>query len=500
MTANTIKQPFVILTVGASGDWARKEIWPSLFVSFIEKEFASGTIFVGLSRKVIMTDGSHSRCRYAFHTWLKSFLSKYGTAEQIDAFCDSVYFYSGDSSEQACWEHMRHFATDIQSPENLLMILSTPTTLVAPTLAAIRNSGFVQPLANRTPKRFVMLEKPFGNSEKECRRIFSEARRTFGEGNVFPVDHYLVKQMILELGSCRRNNMKFQTSYSHRNIDKILIIADENDELSARHATYQSMTMGVFADMILGHLLPLSIWMAMSKDAISREAEASFVQEFQRYLVKTMQIQPLCWGQYESGSIQGGQVKRYASLGGEEYRITPTFFACKVVFGKGPLRGVPIYIRSGKALCKKHTEVRLVYKAPPGADDGCQETSDRFIIYYDDGLSLRQNLLLQEEVRRQHRPSLELSLVSSAVGSGPAGAGPSFKPYQKLILSAMRGDFKDFPSPGTLVSLYGIAEKIWAEFLEQVQDDLSRAPKSREVLLPYKAGSAGPEFEGFPSY
>jgi glucose-6-phosphate 1-dehydrogenase len=419
---------------------------------------------------------------------------------QLQGFLDRVYYYSGNSDDDSCWGHMRHFATDIDSPENLLTILSTPTNLVAPTLRAMRRSGFVQPLLHRDVKRFVMLEKPFGNSQDECQEIFSQARETFGDGNYFPIDHYLVKQMVLELGSCRRNNMKFLSSYSHRNVERILIIADECDNLSERHETYQSMGMGVFADMILGHLLPLSIWMSMNKDAISRDADASLVQEFQRFLVRSMKIEPLCWGQYESGKVKGESMHSYSSLGNEEYLTTPTFFACKVVFEKGPLRGVPFYIRSGKALDKKHTEIRLVYKKPQGADDGSRETCDRFISYYDDGMSLRQNLLLQEEVRRQHLPRLELSLVANPLGSGPAGAGASFKPYEKLILSAMQGDFKDFPSPGTLVSLYGIAERVWRDYFSAVGDDLKLPKRSRKVLIPYKAGSVGPEVKGFPSY
>ncbi|HMO17662.1 MAG TPA: hypothetical protein PKA63_05860 [Oligoflexia bacterium] len=496
---STVLEPFLILVVGATGDWAKKEIWPAIFAIFCNKEFAPDTKFLGIGRKVKKADGKTSVCRYAFQAHVRDALPQDANPELVEKFMEHLYFYAANSDDADSWRNLKKFSVEIEAPENLLFGLSTPTDLVVPTIRAIKTSGVLEPLTHRRRKRFLMLEKPYGTSHEECKTTFSEATETFGFDNVFPVDHYLVKQMVLELGAQRRNIPRFNCMYRSKRLSRVFIIADEADCLEHRHETYQSMRMGVFADMVLGHLLPLSVWMAMYERAIHPEVTASYVREMQLDLVSGLKIKPLCWGQYTSGSSRGRNVRSYTDLGSEEYLKTPTFFACELSFSSGPLADVPFFIRTGKCLDKKHTEIRLVHKPLPSADADIS-ISDRFIMYLDDGISVRQNLLVKEDAVRNSKPEFGLSRVSPAIGSASSGAGQSFRPYEKLITSAMNGNFKDFPSIGTVIALYEKADEIWEEYEKKVAEDLKLSPSERRVLIPYSAGSSGPIVDGFPDY
>lgn len=489
------QQPYLIIVIGASGEWALTQIIPSLYKNITNGLMSPECMILGISRKIDTPEGE-STTRQAFQEIVRANLPK-GNDENVDAFLRQTYFYSASAGEPSAWEDIKGFIRrEMNAPENILVVISTPTSLVQPTLLAIQESQIIDTSHSRSKLAAAILEKPYGRTEGECREVFSVAKNTF-ESGVYAGDHYLVKPTILKLGELRRECPFFSSSYNSNSIESVVIVANESCTPEHRHQTYQAMGLGAVSDMITGHLLPLAVWLAMPEKVLADSVKREYVELTQLMLVKDMKFEPLCFGQYGQGIIGGEEVKAYADLGGEDYLSTPTFFAGKVIFDEGPLKGVPIFLMTGKGLAGKHTEVRINYKPLPRAKSN-EQACARFIIHEETPTSAHKDLILFQHNMRNNTPGYESYQTSYPIGSDRNGAGSGFHAYEKLLYSATTGHWQDFPFPEALIAMYKAQDELIANYRKRIGKDLLRKPEDRKLLKIYPAGSSGPVVPGFP--
>jgi glucose-6-phosphate 1-dehydrogenase len=482
MAVATVGSPMCIVVFGGAGDWTEREIIPSLFELYVNGHLHPETKILAVSRGINVTENKRSIERSDYLDFVRRSLGEH--ASNASDFIERFYFYSADMENSDSWKAIRDFCDNELMPEvsNRTFIITTLPSIVPKILTGIKTYGATSLTGGRS---IAFMEKPFGNSAKECEDLFALAEAAVDL--VIPVDHYRGKLALLQLSVMRREDRLISAIYNNQDIDSIVITADESDSLDTRHRLFADMRCGTATDMFLTHLLSTALWMAQTPESLLTKADREFVTQGQLHLLKDLTISDCVWGQYTSGnrSDNGRQkVKGVSELSNDRrYLKLPTFFACKLVFnGNTPLSGIPFYIRTGKGLAVKHTEITLQLKPPKESESGSQ-TSVRFIMNKRFGTRTETNGVVIEN--------------ASAVNSHER-SGNFFRPWTKIFTSATDGNGLDSFHPSVLTALWRIAEPHFEEFERKVEDDIHRAPADREVLKLYPFGSNGPSLPWFP--
>lgn len=473
------QEPWGIIGPGASGDWFRKEILPSL--SELEKankiHFHSKVL--GISRGITL-QGQRFATREAFHDFVRK-----SVGEVSNEFLDRFYFYSADIAHNHSWHGISRFCNDeiMSGLTNRAVVISTAPSLVPNILHGIKESS----LLHRNGKNVLLLEKPFGHNAQTCDRLFSQAHEAFGD-EVYPIDHYRGKIGILQLACMRREDPFLSLMYNHHFIESVTILAEENDHLNDRANTYVDMRCGVGSDMWLTHLLTTALTMAQPAESLRENADRTFVRSNQLNLLQEVQISDCVWGQYTDGENVIGLSKLHPN--DKRYARTPTFFSCKLVFNRGELAGIPFYIRTGKGLHEKRTEILIrLKKSSVSTRDSNRDI--RFILHKQTENGIVQDAVVLPHTVRDAGITHDTRPLQIPVFS-KANESIRFRPYAKLLDSAMQSNWRDFIDPLVLKRLWEIAEPVFSEYESAVLSDLQLPVARRSILHAYPYGSTGP--------
>ena len=347
-----------LLIVGGDGDLALRKLYPSLYYLEINDCMPEGMRIIGTARTGQTRDAFQAKIK----TWLKkSVAPELYSESKWESFVSKIYFAQGDATKA---EDLKRIDSEVFSADNSLVIyLAIPPQIFGPVCQALDASGLVEDSTR------VVVEKPLGDSRESFLAINRELARVFSEKQLYRIDHYLGKESVQNLLALRFANDFFEPLWNNKYVESIQITVTETVGVGNRWAFYDQT--GATRDMIQNHLLQVLCLMAMeppstlSADAV--RAEKLKVLQCLKPITEVDVQARTVRGQYLAGTVDGEQVPGYLEEESDKYEIDPdstteTYAAIVGEIENWRWSGVPIYLRTGKRLNKKHSEIVVYFK------------------------------------------------------------------------------------------------------------------------------------------
>ncbi len=455
-----------LLLFGATGDLAQRMLLPSLCALD-----ADGLVDPDL-RIVCTARSDHDTPE--FRNFARAALEKFLPAERrggVATFLNRLHYQTLDATDQAGYERL---AKMVGTPENgLAIFLSTAPSLFEPTIAGLQGAGLTQGNVR------IGLEKPLGIDLGSSREINDAVAAAFPEDRIFRIDHYLGKETVQNLLAMRFGNILFEPLWNAAHIEHVQITVAETVGLESRVDFYDEA--GALRDMVQNHMLQLLALVAM-EPPVSFDATA--VRDEKVKVLRS--LRPVSsgetvTGQYRAGAIAGKAVPGYDEELGRD-SDTETFVAIKAYVDNWRWKGVPFYLRTGKRMFKRTTEILIQFRPVPHSIFGKSTRSvpNSLLI----GIQPEENvtLSLMAKVPGLDRDGIRLRQVPLNIAMPDAFSGTQRRiAYERLLLDLIEGD-------QTLFVRRDEVEAQW-QWIDQI-----RANWHEDALTPkpYTAGSWGP--------
>ncbi len=483
-SAKNSTPPTVVVIFGASGDLTARKLAPALFNLSMDSLLPSHFHLIGYGRKEISDEqfrdylsdaiNLHSRRQIEGNAW-KSLV------DRIE-FQPGSYDKIGDF--EALKKRIEGIESTIQEPVQCLFYVSTPPSVFKPILENLGTCGLAKRHREKRIESKVIIEKPFGRDLESARELNEVINRRFEETQVFRIDHYLGKETVQSLLVQRFANSIFEPVWNRNYVSSVQITVSEDLGVGNRGGYYDRS--GALRDMMQNHVMQLLALTAMEPPS-SLDPEA-----IRNEKVKALQaIKPLILsgdsyevvrGVYSPGLVGGDKAIGYHQESGiPEDSTTETFVALCLQIENWRWKGVPFYLRSGKRLAKKSSEIVVQFKRPPeilfGKDSKYALSPNILVIRIqpNEGITLYLN---------SKTPGLETKLqpVELAFGYETTFGSNTPEAYERLILDALNGD-------GTLFIRGDETETSWALLSPVLEHWQTQGDKGLEN---YAAGSWGP--------
>ncbi|MGB2960459.1 MAG: glucose-6-phosphate dehydrogenase [Bacteroidota bacterium] len=480
-----IPEPCTVVIFGASGDLTRRKLMPALLDLARGGMLPNNFAVVGVARTQMET-GSF---RDHVNDGLKEFgqLSE-GESDLWNSFARSLHYVAMDPSVP---EEFGKLGSTLETvsreggiPGNTLFYLSTPPSLYAPIVHALGASGLSRPAAPENWVR-IIIEKPFGVDLDSARRLNSQVLQVFAEDQVYRIDHYLGKETVQNLLVFRFANGIFEPVWNRNYVDHVQITAAESVGVESRGGYYEQA--GAMRDMIQNHMLQLLALTAMEPPVLFDAQQVR--DEKHKVFTAIRPVKPedvhrsTIRGQYAAGSIGGKDVPGYRSEQGVSAEsVTETYVALKFTIDSWRWADVPFYVRSGKRLPKRVTEIAIQFKKTPHhlftalSAPHLDRNSIAIRIQPDEGISLRFSSKIPGSSMRMRPVTMDFRYGSS-FGGRMAGA------YTRLLLDCMLGD-------ATLYARGDSVDAAWS-LITPIHEGWKENSSSR--VYDYPAGTWGPK-------
>jgi glucose-6-phosphate 1-dehydrogenase len=476
--------PCAFVIFGASGDLTKRLLVPALYNLAEARLLPDGFAVIGVAR----ADTSDEQ----FRTRMGEALRQFATGRVKDAVVDDLLarfsYVRGDFDDpdtyRSLGERLSAVERTFHTGGNCLFYLATPPDVFALIAERLAQAGLARESDGRW--RRIVIEKPFGTDLESARELDRRLLALFGESQIFRIDHYLGKETVQNIMVLRFANGLFEPLWNRDHIDHVQITVAETLGVENRGKFYNRT--GALRDMVPNHLFQLLALTAMEPpvrfDADPVRSEKAKAIEAIRPLTPDDVCTDVVRAQYRAGTIAGKRVPAYREAAGVDPRsMTETYVAMRLAIDNWRWAGVPFYLRTGKALAARRTEIAIKFKAAP------------FALFRDTPVErLAQNLLV---LRIQ--PDEGASLQFNAKIPGPAihtgGVRMDFKyrdyfdaapntGYETLIYDCMVGDATLFQRADNIEAAWRVVQPI----LDAWQQSLECAD-----LTWYAAGSEGPE-------
>lgn len=475
--------PTVIVIFGASGDLTARKLIPAIFNLAFDNLLPADFFLVGYGRKAIPDEEFRGIASSA----IKEFSRRELNSDVWNHVASNTSYVAGGYDEPEAFQRLaahidgleKKLGRDVQT----LFYVSTPPSVFAPILRNLGASGLAARHLGNSLHTKVIIEKPFGKDFDSAVALNGVIREVLQEHQVYRIDHYLGKETVQDLLVQRFSNSIFEPLWNRNYIDHVQITVSEEVGVGTRGGYYEQS--GALRDMIQNHTMQLVALTAMEPPG-SLDAEA--VRNEKLKVLKAIQPLDLSLGgdvvraQYASGMISGKGAKGYLEEEGiAAQSATETFAAIRLSINNWRWQGVPFYLRSGKRMARRVTEIAVQFKRPPGtlfAEGGRFDLAPNtlsFQIQPDEGLSLILNGKVPGLETRTQPVKMNFR-YSATYGSNTPEA------YERLVLDAMIGD-------GTLFIRGDEAETSWQLYTPVLK---AWAAAGREGMDSYPAGSWGP--------
>jgi glucose-6-phosphate 1-dehydrogenase len=469
-------EPTTFVLFGATGDLAKRKIYPALYNLFVDGKLPQAFSVIGLGRKEWSDETFKANVEQSLRQFSRREAKDSGSLKEfLRVFRYNVLDIDRKEDYLKLLKLTESREDELLIPQNRLFYLSVGPEYFETIAANIQDSG----LGLTNGWKRLVIEKPFGHDLQSARDLNRKLGKAFAEQEIFRIDHYLGKPVVQRLEALQQANPVIQALWTNRYIANVQITANESVGVEERAGYYDHV--GAVRDMFQNHMLQLMMMVAIHLPHDSTIEEVRFkkkkVMESIELLQKEDVIANVVRGQYNAGTIQGNPVIGYASEPGiAPGSVNDTFIAAKLQIDTSYWQGVPFYIRTGKRMKEKSTRIVVEFKEP------LKQASTR----NDDGIS--PNLLVIDI-----GPNEGITLQLNTKDPGNKGA---FKPthidlharqenspeaYENLIGDALSGD-------PTFFAHWDEVELSW----QWVQPILDAFEENLVPLHSYEAGTYGP--------
>ncbi len=419
--------PATIVIFGASGDLTQRKLAPALHTLSCRQLLSPKTRVIGVSRTPYSNEDFRERLREGVMAYSRA-QSGPNICELWPTFAERYSYMPGDMDDDETYRRLERRVAEIR-PEsgaegNILFYLAVPPVLYPMIIEHLGRAGLN---SGAHGWRRVIVEKPFGHDLKSAQKLNSQIHTVFDESQVYRIDHYLGKETVQNIMTFRFANAIFEPLWNRNYIDHIQITVAEDVDVGHRAGYYEEA--GVLRDMFQNHLLQLLTLTAL-EPPIAFEANALRDEK-----VKVLQAIP------PIRSSVRGQYRGYR----EHPKVapdskTPTYAALKLWVNNWRWRGVPFYLRSGKQLKTKTTEITVQFKCVPHLMFPTERGKDitpnvlSLCLQPDEGIHLRFEAKEPGEGMRTHSVDMEFHYAKDF------GAGALPDAYERLLLDALQGD------------------------------------------------------------
>jgi glucose-6-phosphate 1-dehydrogenase len=462
--------PAILVIFGASGDLTRRKLLPALYRLSRDQRLPARFSIIGVAREEFGDQGF----RDEFLESLREFAGVTHEDEVAHSLCERLHYIGGDFQNPAIYQQLAAQIEAIDATGGVLFYLAIPPgaypnvieQLGAAKLATTTGPGW----------RRIIIEKPFGTDLRTARELNGIVHRHFDEEQVFRIDHYLGKETVQNLMVFRFANGMFEPVWNRRYIDHVQITAAETVGVERRAAYYEGA--GALRDMVQNHLMQLLSHVAM-EPPIAFTAES--VRD--RKMDALLSVQPIAdehvvRAQYRSGWVAGAEVPAYRQEPGvAPGSTTETFVALRLQLDSWRWAGVPFFLRTGKRLPKRTTEIAIQFRRPPlqifkrVSQSSVAPNLLIINVQPDEGISVRFEAKLPGT-------RMQLAPVMMNFRYGTAFGGSVPEAYETLLLDAMLGD-------PTLFARHDFVEASWA-LITPIHERW--AAEARAALPDYEAG------------
>ncbi len=455
-----------IIIFGASGDLTQRKLIPSLFNLFRKRRTPKKFQIVGFGA----TSFTDEQFREHLLKGLKDHASYEFTDEEWNIFAPNLYYLCGKYTEAGDFQKLADTLTRLENGEaNRLFYMALPPTLFPTIIDNLDASG---QLHENGAWRRVVLEKPFGTDLASAMTLNKQVHKALNENQIYRIDHYLGKETVQNILFTRFANTIFEPIWNRTYIDHVQITVAEKVGLEHRAGFYDSV--GVLRDMFQNHLLQLLTLVAM-------EPPASFsASHLRNEKVKILSaVQPMTPEQLSANTVRA-QYKGYRSEAQVDPKsTTPTYAALRLYINNWRWNGVPFYLRSGKNLAEKQSQIIIQFKEPPLAMFPMQTMKPNMLVLYlqpDEGLHVRFEAKAPDTVAETRSVDMEFHYSDSF------GQSAIPESYERLLLDAIQGDASLFTRADEVETAWSLIDPILQTW------ETHQTPP----LAGYKPGSWGP--------
>ena len=466
-----------LLIVGGDGDLALRKLYPSLYYLELNDCMPEGIRIIGSAR----TEQSREEFHAKIKEWLKKSVSDaLYSEEKWESFSNKIYFAKADATNAESLGALK--GGMLQEGNQLVVYLAIPPLIFGKVCSALDECG----LAGENTR--LVVEKPLGDSRESFLAINDELARTFPEEQLFRIDHYLGKETVQNLIALRFANDIFEPLWNSKYIDHVEITVSESVGVGNRWDFYNQT--GATRDMVQNHLLQVLCLLAMeppaSLNAASVRAEKLKVlnclkpitsRDVEKYTVR---------GQYTRGVVDNEEVPGYLEEESEKYEIDPnsqteTYVGIQAEIENWRWSGVPIYLRTGKRLKSRHSEIVIQFKQTHHRifdQNHTEHKPNRLVIRLqpDEGIRLR---VMNKVAGLEAGIPLESGCLNLHFGDD--SKPPMHDAYSRLLFDVLRNDQTLFVSAAEVESAWKWVDQIFAAWEET---DMKAEG--------YPAGSLGP--------
>lgn len=472
----TEKPTALIMIFGATGDLAKRKLFPSLYQLFIKGKLSERFAVIGIARSALANEQFQANVKDSIATFL-------GTTDRIDEFISHFYYKSHDITDPSSYADLKRLAEELdqhyQLEGNRIFYLAMAPEFFGKIAEHLKSDG----LTDVKGFKRLVIEKPFGHSLETALSLNEQIRAAFSEDEIYRIDHYLGKEMVQNIEVIRFANAIFEPLWNNRYISNIQVTSSETLGVEERGRYYENS--GALRDMVQNHMLQMVALLAMeppiklTTDEIRSEKVKAL--RAMRPLEGEAVNQNFVRGQYGKGTIKGENVPAYR----EENMVNPesnteTFVSGKLMFDNFRWVGVPFYIRTGKRMTAKSTKIIVQFKDIP------------MNLYYKTDQTLNPNLLV---IHIQPEEGITLYLNAKKSGQkmdatpiklnfANKGVNEMNTPeaYESLLYDCMIGDATNFTHWDEVALSWSFVDKISAVWENEKEQSFPN----------YESGSMGP--------
>jgi glucose-6-phosphate 1-dehydrogenase len=472
----------IVVIYGANGDLTKRKLLPALYRLAYERRLAPGFAVLGFSR----TPMSDDQFRDKMHDSVKQFLEDSPFDEDLwKDFAQGLFYMAGDVADAQSYTNLAKRLEEIEAARhtggNVLFYLSTQPSQYAETALGIGHAG----LSKANGWRRLVVEKPFGHDLASAKELSNQIHEVFPEQEVYRIDHYLGKETVQNILALRFGNGIFEPLWDRKYVNHVQITAAESIGVEGRGAYYQEA--GALRDMIQNHLMQVMATIAMEPSA---SFQPTSVRDERSKLLRSIRIMSpdevktsAVAGQYGPARIGGQDVVGFRQEPGVDPESqTNTYAAATFFIDNWRWAGVPFYVRSGKHLPKRVSEIAIQFNEAPHAvfrksgDLNSSPIPNLLIlrIQPEEGISLKF-------LSKRPGAGMQLRPVSMDFNYGSSFGERSPSAYETLLLDAIIGD-------ATLYTRQDMVEASWS-----VVEPILQVWNNTKFDFPnYAAGTWGP--------